>query len=251
MRYVNSYNPSERPELHGCYGPDPYDVNWVFPLHESSLKSERVTLTPFIPSIHANELFRQIKAHPGLQHWLPFDILDMDELLAVLELRFRRDPSNILFAIIDHVHGGTLTGTIGLLKASPVHLSVEIGWVFVFPSFQHTHVTSNAVGLLLQYCLELSSTPARPGLGLRRVQWFTHIENKASRRTALRMGLKEEATLRWERTLPEGKVGNGIAVREGDPQSTRPSRHTVVFSLCADDWEKDGKGHVRQLIDRK
>ena len=316
MEYINSYKPAVQDELDGYYGPDPYDINWAFPLHEDTLKSERMILTPFRPSVHIDELWKQIEAHPALQYWLPFDIATKDGLLATIETRLRRDHGAILFAIMAHHHadpaggrGGrgssssssssasipplrpdadagqahrpskasaeptTMAGVIALIKASPANLSAEIGWVIVFPAFQRTHVASKAVALLLRYCLELPSdsdsdsdsdsaasesanannaAPPPPvrGLGLRRVQWFAHAENEASRRTALRMGFREEGTLRWERVIAPGKVGNGIPVRDGDPLGgASPSRHSVVLSLCVDDWE-DGGGRelVGQLI---
>jgi len=293
MRYINSYKPAAQAELHGYYGPDPYDINWAFPLHGDSLKSERVILTPFRPSIHVDELWKQIEAHPALQHWLPFEIVTKDGLLATIETRLRRDPGAILFAIMTHhanpAGGSTgtpcpdahaeqvrqpsrapasaakptmemetataMAGVIALIKASPANLSAEIGWVIVFPAFQRRHVASSAVALLLRYCLELPSDPdtesesvdvdvdvdAAVGLGLRRVQWLAHAGNEASRRTALRMGFREEGTLRWERVIAPGKVGNGIPVRDGDPLGgARPSRHSVVLSLCVDDWEEGG-----------
>ena len=309
MGYINSYKPAVQAELHGYYGPDPYDINWAFPLHENTLKSERMILTPFRPSIHIDELWKQIEAYPALQHWLPFDIATKDGLLAKIETRVRRDPGAILFAIMAHHHanpahsgsgsadtsplcpgvdGGqvhqpskasaettttttAMAGVIALIRASPANLSAEIGWVIVFPAFQRTRVASNAVALLLRYCLELPSdsdsdsdsvsvnadanaTDAAPapvrGLGLRRVQWLTHAGNEASRRTALRVGFREEGTLRWERVIAPGKVGNGIPVRDGDPLGgAHPSSHSVVLSLCVDDWE-DGGGRecVGQLI---
>jgi RimJ/RimL family protein N-acetyltransferase len=308
MGYINSYKLAVQAELHGYYGPDPYDINWAFPLHENTLKSERMILTPFRPSIHIDELWKQVETHPALQHWLPFEIATKDRLLATIETRLRRDPGAILFAIMAHHHanptggrgGGSsssssssagipplrpdadagqahrpskaspepttaMAGVIALIKASPANLSAEIGWVIVFPAFQRTHVASNAVALLLRYCLELPSdsdsdsdsgstnanannaAPApMTGLGLRRVQWFAHAENEASRRTALRVGFREEGTLRWERVIAPGKVGNGIPVRDGDPLGgASPSRHSVVLSLCVDDWEDGG---VRELV---
>jgi hypothetical protein len=49
----------------------------------------------------------------------------------------------------------TMAGTIGLIKASPAELRAEIAWVVVSPAFQRSHDASNAVALLLRYCLEL------------------------------------------------------------------------------------------------
>jgi len=251
MAYTNSYKAPDDPSLlPGYYGPDPYDINWIMPLHEATLESDRVKLTPFIPSLHAKEYAKQVAAHPELHQYIPFDVSSLDKILTVFEQLMRQQPTNILFAIIDKAHGGgTLAGVIGLLHTSTTNLSAEIAWVLVFPAFQRTYVTTNAVGLLLRYCLELPSAPQqRPGLGLRRVQWTTHLANRASRMTAQRMGFKEEGVLRWTWVLPEGMEGNGIALWDGDPESARPGRHSVVLSLCADEWESGGREHVQRLI---
>ncbi|KAI0294621.1 acyl-CoA N-acyltransferase [Multifurca ochricompacta] len=252
MAYTNSYKPPDAPALlPGYYGPEPYDINWIFPLHEATLESERVKLTPFIPSEHAKEYAEQATAHPELHRWFPFDLPNLDVILTTVELRVRRDPTWILFAIIDKARGGALAGVIGLVYASPTNLSVEIAWVLVFPKFQRTYVTTNAVGIILQYCLELPTASPRPGLGLRRAQWMTHSLNKPSHDAAKRMGLKDEGILRWMFVLPEGKEGHGIPIREGDPQQSHPGRHSLVLSFCADDWENGGREHVQKLIDRK
>jgi len=252
MAYTNSYKPPDVPVLPpGYYGPDPYDINWIMPLHEETLESERVKLTPFIPSLHAKKYAEQVAAHPELQRYWSFNLSTLDEILTTIELRARRDPTWILFAIIDKAHGGgTFAGLIGLVDASPANLSVEIAWVLVFPERQRTYVTSNAIGLLLQYCLELPGDPQRPGLGMRRVKWTAHTDNRPSHAAAKRMGFREEGVQRWAYVIPEDMEGHGIALRDGDPESPKPGRHSLVFSLCGDDWERGGREHVQGMIDR-
>ncbi|KAH9953409.1 acyl-CoA N-acyltransferase [Russula dissimulans] len=213
MSYVNSYKVSDSPALlPGYYGPDPYDINWIMPLHKTTLESERIKMA----------------AHPELHRWFPLDLASLDKILTEVELRVRRDPTWILFAIIDKAREDELAGLIGLMNTSPANLSAEIGWILVFPAFQRTCVTSNAIGLVLYYCLELPNAPQRPGLGERRVQWTTHTDNEASRRAAKRMGFREEGELRWSWVLPEGYEGNGVALREGDPKSPRAGRNSAV-----------------------
>ena len=249
MSYVNSYKASDSPALlPAYYGPDPYDINWIMPLHQTTLESERVKVTPFIPSLHTQEYAEQTAPRPELHRWYPIDVSSLDKILTEVELRVRRDPTWILFAIIDKAREGKFAGLIGLINTSPANLSAEIGWILVFPAFQRTYVTSNAIGLVLHYCLELPSAPQRPGLGFRRIQWTAHPDNEASRRTAKRMGFREEGVLRWSWVLPEGYEGNGIAPREGDPKSSRLGRNSVVLSLCADDWENGGREHVEGLM---
>ncbi|KAH9954590.1 acyl-CoA N-acyltransferase [Russula dissimulans] len=239
MSYVNSYKASDTPALlPGYYGPDPYDINWIMPLHQTTLESERVKVTPFIPALHAKEYAEQTAAHPELHRWFPFDVSSLDKILTEVELRVRRDPTWILFAIIDKAREDKLAGLIGLRHTSPENLSTEMGWTVVFPAFQRTYVTSNAMGLVLHYCFELPSTPQRPGLGLRRVQWTTFTDNEASWRGAKRMGFREEGVLRW----------SGVN-REGDPKSPQAGRNSAILSLCADDWENGGREHVRGLMD--
>ena len=139
-------------------------------------------------------------------------------------------------------------GIISLLDASPRDLSVEIGFVVAFPKYQRTHLTSNMVGLLLQYCLEV---PENGGLGLRRVQWQANVQNGASVKAGLRMGFIHEGVKRWERIVPaaEGKPNTTERLpREGDPRRRDPGRHTAVLGLCWDDWEDGAREKVRELM---
>ncbi|KAH9027377.1 hypothetical protein EDB85DRAFT_2134030 [Lactarius pseudohatsudake] len=240
MAYINSYEKPERPaSLIWVFWPEPYDINWAFPLYEETLESERVKLTPFIPSLHAQEY--------AAQRWFPFDLSSLDLLLTEVEVRVRRNPSWILFAIIDKARGGAMAGVIGLINASPENLSAEIAWVLVFPAFQRTYVTSNAIGIMLQYTFELPEpgSGVRRGLGFRRVQWTAHSANKPSSAAAT------QGVLHWTWVLHEGAEGHGIPLRVGDPLSPRPGRHSVLFALCADDWENGGREHVQRLINRK
>lgn len=107
-------------------------------------------------------------------------------------------------------------------------------------------MTTHAASLLLKLSLEL----APKGLGLRRVQWCTHSKNEKSVNAAERLGFKMEGTLRWIRTWPEDREGNGIPLREGDPKPNNPGRHTVQLSLCWDDWENGGREHIEKLMAR-
>jgi hypothetical protein len=159
-----------------------------------------------------------------------------------------------------------MAGVIVLIKTSPAILSMEIGWVIMFLASQQMHVTSNTIALLLWYCLELfsdsDSDPAMSasanadvnavagGLGLHRIQGFMHAENEASCQTVLYVRFREEGMLRWECMIAPGKVGNGIPIRDSNLLGgTSPSQHSIVLSLCVDDWEGgSGTECVGQLI---
>jgi RimJ/RimL family protein N-acetyltransferase len=252
MAYTNSFKSPDWPDLlPGYYGPDPYDINWIMPLHEETLESDRIKLTPFIPSLHAKEYAEQSAAYPDLHRLFPIDLSNLDQILTKVELFMRRQPVCILFAVIDKARGGVLAGVIGLINTWPVNLSTEIGWVLVFPAFRHTYVETNAIGLLLRYCLEPPCEPQTPGLGFRRVQWMAFAESPSSCAMAKRMGFREEGTFRWTWVLLDGMEGKGMPVRKGDPEGSRPGRHSVAFSLCTDDWKNGGREHVQHLIDHQ
>ena len=96
-------------------------------------------------------------------------------------------------------------------------------------------MTSNAVGLLLSYTLDLPPH----GLGLRRSQWQTHASNEASRRVALRMGYTLEGIQRFQRAFPAHKQGNGFDLSRL-PENTGiklgQARDSAMFAHYCDEW---------------
>jgi RimJ/RimL family protein N-acetyltransferase len=163
----------------------------------------------------------------------------------------------VLFAVLNKcvsnpgVLSEELAGIIGFLETSAANLCTEIGFVITFPRFQRTHITSNAIGLLLHFALDL---PAAGGLGLRRVAWKANAANAQSVRTAERMGFRKEGVVRWERALPKGKTAGGNAISgeraSGDPKRECLGRDTVLLSLCWDDWEEGGQEAVDAIMQR-
>ncbi|KAI0318426.1 hypothetical protein OF83DRAFT_24751 [Amylostereum chailletii] len=258
MSITNGYTRPKEEDLTGYYGPDPYDINFVYPIEEALLETARVKLTPFIPRIHAALYMEQMHTHPHLQAGCPWEHHDLDaDFLPFYELRARRNAGAVGFAVIDkstpdssHPEwGGSFAGTIGLQQTDPSGLVSEVCWVITFPAFQRTHVTSNAVGILLRYCLNLPSANM-PGLGFRRVQWQCWKDNQASLKAAKRMQFKEEGTYRWKwMSMPAGKRGN--APREGDSKPHNSGWDGVVLSVVSDDWENGAREKVQEVIDRK
>lgn len=205
MAWTNNYEPPLPPDPTTFWGPEPYDTNFVFPVHPSVLENDRIKLTPFIPRVHAKAYFDAASPHADvLYRYLPWPPrLTLDMFLQTVEYDVRREPGWILFAILDKTRpgafdGASLVGMVGLLHTNAPQLSSEIGAIIILPDFQRTHVTRNAVGLLLHWCLDVP-TAERPALGLRRVEWFAHEANVASAKTAQRMGFKKEGVLRWHK----------------------------------------------------
>lgn len=263
MSFVNLYKPPTIPgplsetEL---YGPVPYDTNFVFPIHPEALQSDRVQVTPFVPRMHFEALWEVLSVKQDeLYRFYPFVLPTREIFLTHMERNVRQDPNIVMFAIIDKTRpdaahpgfGGSLAGIIGLFHTSVDQLSTEIAFVMILPDFQRTFVASNAVGLLMKYCLEVP-TSSPPGLGLRRVQWHCHHNNAGSKRLAERMGFQYEGILRWYWVLPEALGKEALTEkREDDPAGGKPGRHTVSLSACWDDWENGVREKVQQQIDRR
>lgn len=262
--FTNTYTPPAPAKIpteitDESYGPSPYDINFVFPIDLTSnpdlLSTHRIRLTPLIPRLHAKIYVNVLTAHPELARYLPSKLPTLAEFLYYLEHGVRANPNWCFFAIIDkgtskerEGKGETMAGILGLIKSDAPNLTTEIGSVVVFPEFQRTYVTTNAVCILLQYALEV---PSRfPGaLALRRVEWRANSRNEPSVKAAKRIGFKAEGVLRWHVALPEGKEGD--APREGDPKAKNLNRHTALFSACCDDWESGLREKVEEEIARQ
>ena len=120
------------------------------------------------------------------------------------------------------------------------NLYTEIGLLFTLPAYQGTHVTTNAVGLLMHWCFD--------ELGMRRVQWRSAAENVPSVRVAERLGFQKEMVMRWTSALTEGKAGEDV--REEDPRPANRGCHILYLSICWDDWV-EWKEKVQDVMDRR
>lgn len=173
----------------------------------------------------------------------------------VIDSRVRPDTGVVLYAVIDKTRittspssSANFAGIIGYMNTSPANLSTEIGYAIILPPFQRTHVTTNAIGLLLQYALD--SPPH--GLGLRRVQWRANRLNTKSICAVQKLGFKLEAVLRWDRIFAGSKASasNGVKERAGDPSPGTVGTDTALLALCWDDWESE-RARVLEVMDRR
>ncbi|KIJ68738.1 hypothetical protein HYDPIDRAFT_173393 [Hydnomerulius pinastri MD-312] len=239
---------------------EPYDVNFSLPVRE--LENDRVKVTPFIPSLHAELMFEGSISHPELFDHISFGPAKaLDEWTDQVFEPSRSKSNRILYAIIDKtrspspdapVSAADFAGIIGYIlpdSSSIKMLSAELGPIMVLPPFQRTHVATHAMGLLIQYALDL---PSAGGLGLRRLQYQTDENNETSTRMAERLGFKKEALLRWDRVAPgDVQAHNGIQLREGDARPGTVGRNTYMLSLCWDDWEGGEREKLREQMERR
>ncbi|KAI0743527.1 acyl-CoA N-acyltransferase [Daedaleopsis nitida] len=259
MAFVNSYKPPTAPTLADSelYGPTPYDINFSWPLHEETLKTDRLKLVPFVPSVHAETYWANVKDHPELFRFFPRFNSTLAEFLTWVEIMIRRNPSLLLLAMIDTTRldaehpdwGGSLAGILLFCNTVAQNLTTEVGYIVVFPEAQHTHVAKEMVALCLRYLLNLPGA-SPPGIGFRRVQWCAHPGNAPSIGLAERMWFKREGTLRYLWVLPDVLSHMGDKGREGDVYSGRGGRHTAVLSVCWDDWEGGVNEKVEAFLKR-
>lgn len=254
MAWVNNFRPSPSVPISNLYGPDPYDINWSFPVHLPTIENDVVQLTPLIPRIHAETFWARAEPAIGaLSQFIPRQWATLTDYLESLE-DARRDPTMVMFLVIDKTKtpeqgmSGRIAGQLALMKALVDNLTSEIGFVVILPEAQRTHVTSNAVGLLLKYALNSPTKAGAPGLGMRRVDWRAHSWNGPSIATAKRLGFQEEGTLRWYVKLPLGKDGD--APREEDRDQAK-GRHTAFLAMCWDHWDAQGREHVEKQMERR
>ena len=211
---------------------------------------------------HAPELFTLSSQDPSTYAHIPrgpYTSLS-DFTTNFLEAVVDPSPSWMFYAVIDRTRPsssrtndppGALAGTIAYLRSSAEHRVTEIGFVITLPLFQRTNVTSNAVGLLLQYALE---PPEYGGLGLRRVQWCANSVNTASRKVAERMGFVFEGVIKWDKVFKDGmnrgKVENGRGVPPGAEKGDI-GRDTALYGISWEEWGNGGREKVGRIMERR
>jgi RimJ/RimL family protein N-acetyltransferase len=79
----------------------------------------------------------------------------------------------------------TPIGTLSFMANAPTHLKIELGHIWVAPVMQGSGVIYEAAYLMLRHCFDL---------GYRRLEWKCDAYNERSRRTALNLGFRYEAT---------------------------------------------------------
>jgi RimJ/RimL family protein N-acetyltransferase len=240
-----------------------FDANFCFQV-PLALENLRLKLVPWNTAIHSTLFVNSIAPHPELFDWLPFGpFKTRDTFDPWYEGRIQSQTTEVAFAVFDKTRGDDaagFAGMIGLLHSSPAHLSAEIGFLIILPAFQRTHVASNAVGLLLHYCLNPpkgtsgleAESDSVAGLGLRRVYWSANPLNVRSIKLAERLGMRLEAVLKWDRVLPSDRIhfGRKEERRNGDPKKNQPGRDTACLAICWDDWVGGGREKAVRAMDR-
>ncbi|SJL17863.1 uncharacterized protein ARMOST_21427 [Armillaria ostoyae] len=208
-------------------------TNFCFPL-PLVLENEHVKLVTFDISVHP-KLHVDAAPQTSFYDFLPVGPFNNEqELIASFwEKRINIGAGETAFAIYDKsTSEHAYTGIITYKNTSAEDLVTEIGFLMILPAFQRTHLTSNAVGILMNYALHI---PADGGL-------------------AKRLGFQMEGVLRWANAWPEAKIcgSGGVKVRKEDPRTEEFAygRNLAILSVCWDDWEAGVKTKVKMEVAR-
>jgi len=234
------------------YGPTPYDVNFCYPYLAQTLEHPQLKLIPFVPRVHAEAFFLHCREHPEDFKHMRFPVPNtLEEMLTWFEYNIRRNPENIVFALMfadEHRQSWSYGGILSLTHGEPERFFAEISMGIGFRSHTGRNGAALATALLARYCMN-SATDSPPGLGLRKIGWTCHGGNYAAQGLARMLGLRVESMQRWNRLAPPGKENNKRSLRKSDPSDV-PGIDDYFLVMCFDDWEAEGRKIVEATLAR-
>jgi RimJ/RimL family protein N-acetyltransferase len=139
-------------------------------------------------------------------------------------LRQQALGSALPFATVDKRSSQVVGGT-RFLHICPEHRRVEIGSTWIAKAWRRTAINTEAKFLMLEHAFDR--------LGCTRVEFRTDVFNEASRTAILRVGAKEEGTLRNYFVRPDGQVHDG-----------------VVYSIVESEWSSI-RARLQEMLVRR
>ncbi len=177
-----------------------------------TLEGSVVRLEP-IRSEHA-ELFWDVAkgALDDIFRWIPYSMKTPEDFQRLIEkaLAEQGRGESVVFATVER-SSGRVIGSTRFMNIDRVNRRVEIGSTWIAPEWQRTAVNTEAKFLMLRHAFDV--------WGCMRVELKTDALNQKSRNAILRIGAKEEGTLRRHRITWSGRV-----------------RDTVYFSILDSEW---------------
>lgn len=184
-------------------------LNIILPL---TLEGSEVRLEPIGPD-HA-QLFWDV-ANQNLEdifRWIPYAVRTLEDFQKVVDkaLDEQKRGESVVFATVER-SSGRVIGSTRFMNIDRVNARVEIGSTWIAPAWQRTAVNTEAKYLMLRHAFEVWKCI--------RVELKTDGLNQKSRNAILRIGAKEEGTLRRHLLTWTGRV-----------------RDTVYFSILDSEW---------------
>jgi RimJ/RimL family protein N-acetyltransferase len=184
-------------------------LNIVTPV---TLEGSAVRLEP-IRQEHAEIFWEAAKdALDNIFQWIPYRMKAREDFQRLVEKAFAEQErgESVVFATVER-SSGRVIGSTRFMNIDRVNRRVEIGSTWIAPAWQRTIVNTEAKYLMLRHAFEVWQCI--------RVELKTDALNQRSRNAILRIGAKEEGTLRRHLITWTGRV-----------------RDTVYFSILDAEW---------------
>ena len=177
-----------------------------------SLQHRTVRLDP-IRREHWQELWEVAKdSLEDTFRWIPYPMRSADDFESWMDqaLSEQGRGESLVFATVEEA-SGKLIGSTRFMNIDRANRRVEIGSTWIAPRWQRSAINTEAKYLMLRHAFE--------GWGCIRVELKTDALNEKSRNAILRIGAKEEGTLRQHMITHTGR-----------------RRDTVYFSVIEGEW---------------
>jgi N-acetyltransferase len=193
-------------------------------IHPITLEGQAVRLEPLSLAHHAQLCEAGLDFE--LWHWTTQNVRTPADMRAYIEqaLSEKARGTSLPFATID-LASGKVIGSTRYLNIDVANLRVEIGATWLAKNWQRTAANTEAKYLMLRHAFE--------EFGCIRVELKTDSLNQRSRDAILRLGAKEEGTLRNHMLTWTGRI-----------------RHTVYFSIIDSEWP-EVKARLEEMLARK
>jgi RimJ/RimL family protein N-acetyltransferase len=176
------------------------------------LEGTAVRLEPIRPE-HAPLMWEVVKNDvTETFRWIPYSMAKPEDFRTVVEkaLAELKRGESLPFATVERSSGRVIGGT-RYMNIDVANRKVEIGSTWIAPAWQRSAINTEAKYLMLRHAFEQ--------WGCLRVELKTDSLNQKSRNAILRIGAKEEGTLRQHMITYTGRL-----------------RDTVYFSILDKEW---------------
>jgi RimJ/RimL family protein N-acetyltransferase len=187
----------------------PAPLNIVLPV---TLEGSAVRLEP-LRREHADSFWGIAKNDlEDIFRWIPYSMKTREDFEKLINNAFAEQEraESVVFATVERRSGRTI-GSTRFMNIDRINRRVEIGSTWIAPAWQRSGINTEAKFLMLRHAFEMWECM--------RVELKTDALNQKSRKAILRIGAKEEGTLRRHLITWTGRV-----------------RDTVYFSVLDNEW---------------
>jgi N-acetyltransferase len=177
-----------------------------------TLQGAAVRLEP-LRRDHASDFWNVAKdSLDDIFRWIPYQVRSREDFAQIIEKAFTEQDrgDSMVFATIEH-NSNRVIGSTRFMNIDRINHRVEIGSTWIASAWQRTSINTEAKFLMLRHAFEVWKCI--------RVELKTDALNEKSRNAILRLGAREEGTLRKHLVTWTGRV-----------------RDTVYFSILDTEW---------------